>query len=86
MSTFMMTSLSDFLLFLFEEETEEQLWEVWLNKETEHADSFEKFKEQSIKKQKRKQQASHKRRMSDEEEKDAIAKAEKILNRRGGNT
>jgi ribonuclease BN (tRNA processing enzyme) len=48
MGTYTLEGLADFILKLFKEENEEQLWEVWLNKPIE--DDFKTFKEEQVKK------------------------------------
>lgn len=77
MSTYSMTGAAGFLVFMIEDENEQQLWDIWLHKETEHSDNFEKFKQASIKK-------STKKTLSKKDEQAAIAKAQNILKRRGG--
>lgn len=73
MSTYSMTGAADFFIYLLEDEHEQRLWQIWLNKKTEHEDDFEKFKKASMKKKQIK-------RMSKAEEDNAINKAKSILN------
>ena len=63
----------EFVLFLIEKTAEEQLWEVWVNKDIE--DSFDTFKKKSLKRGKPKSKA-----LTQEEEDRIMKQAEDILN------
>lgn len=77
MSTYTLTGAAEFFIYILEEEAEEQLWELWLHKETDHPDDFEKFKAATKKRINKKA-----KRMSKEQEETAIEKAERILGRK----
>ena len=68
MSTYSLQGLADFILQLFDEENESQLWEVWLHKDA--ADDFETFKKKHYKKSQKRQTKA----LSIEEEKEIIEK------------
>lgn len=51
--TYDMRGLFDFILFVFEEEQDDILWEIWLNKEVkEDFKTFKKSRSKSIRKKK----------------------------------
>lgn len=56
MSTFTLEGLADFILRLYDEENENQLWEVWLHKPIE--DDFKTFKKKQYKGLRNKKQKS----------------------------
>lgn len=64
----------DFLLYLVDAEKEKDLWEIWLHKDTEFPNNFEKFKKKYLKSISKKKQVFTK-----EDEGKAIQKAQNIL-------
>ena len=69
-----MQELADFILYLINEQREEDLWQIWLHKWIDK--DFEVWKEEI----QSKQQTSNKK-MDKTQEKQSIEKAEKILGR-----
>ena len=65
------STLLDFFIYLFEQENEAMLWEVWVNKDIDL--SFADFKKKSMKK------TARTKKMSQKEEVRAIETAERIL-------
>jgi len=70
-----MKDLMDFLLYLVDAEKEKDLWEMWLHKETEFPNNFEKFKKKYLKPVNK-----NKKVFTKEDEEKAIQKAQNILN------
>lgn len=53
LKTYDMSGLFDFILFVFEEEQDDILWDIWLNKEVkEDFQSFKKSRSKSLRKKK----------------------------------
>lgn len=48
LATFDSQGLVDFILYIFEQENEEMLWEIWVNKDIE--ENFDDFKKSKLKK------------------------------------
>lgn len=70
LATYEVGDLIGFFGHIFESQSEEKLWEVWVNKDIEL--SFEDFKKKSLKK-------SNTITITKQEEEEAISKAEQIL-------
>ena len=68
-----MTGLFDFILFLFEQEQDDILWEVWINKDTnkDYA-TYKKERTKSLRKTKIKK-------ISDQDEQESIAMATRYI-------
>ncbi|ELC8449570.1 peptide methionine sulfoxide reductase [Clostridium perfringens] len=62
--------LTDFLMHLIKKQREEDLWQIWLNKDIDK--EFEEFKKEV-------EESNSNRRMSKKQEKQNIEKAERIL-------
>ena len=80
LSSYTIPGLLGFFQYILKEENEDNLWQLWLHKRTEHADNFEKFKQATERKQKK--AAARKRtarRFDADAEKEAIEKANQIL-------
>lgn len=82
MSTYSLEGLADFILHLFDQANEDQLWEVWLHKDQE--DDFSTFKKKHYK-QIRKPKSKA---LSLEEEKEIIEKNMRYIKpvNKGGET
>lgn len=82
MSTYTLEGLADFVLRLFDQANEDQLWEIWLHKPIE--DDFKKFKRKHYKKIHKKNQNP----LSLEEEKKIIEKNMQFIKpvNKGGET
>lgn len=80
--TYTLANLADFILYLFEKEAEDSLWEVWLHKN--QKDSFEDFKRNHLKKTNRQKTKL----LSKEEEQAAINSAIRFIKpvNKGGET
>lgn len=66
LATFSLEGLADFILRLYDEENEEQLWDVWLHRDT--GKSFKDFKKENLKQVRQ----SKKQTLSKEEEQKII--------------
>lgn len=66
--------LTDFILYLIKEQREEDLWQIWLHKDIDQ--DFETWKKEIQSKQ-----STTKKKMTKEQEKENIEKAERILGR-----
>lgn len=64
------SSLFEFFIYLFEQETEEKLWTIWINKDIDK--SFESFRKEALKQ-------NEQRKMNRADEERALDKAESIL-------
>ena len=78
LSSYTIPGLLGFFRYILEQEREDNLWQLWLHKPTEHPENFEKFKQSTIKRQQRKQKSG---RITEDQEQAAINKAEDILKR-----
>lgn len=73
LATFTLEGFSDFVLFLFDQDNQDQLFETWLHKDQES--NFEDFKKKNYKKS-QKQQSKE---LSEKEEKAIIADSFKFI-------
>ncbi|GEK88881.1 hypothetical protein SAMN04488100_10522 [Alkalibacterium putridalgicola] len=82
MSTYTLEGLADFILQLYDQQNEDQLWEIWLNKQIE--DDFPAFK----KKHYRKIKNNKMQKLSEEEEKQIIESNMRYIKpiKKGGET
>ncbi|SFB90835.1 hypothetical protein SAMN04488102_101365 [Alkalibacterium subtropicum] len=82
MSTYTLEGLADFILQLYDQQNEDQLWEIWLNKQIE--DDFPTFK----KKHYRKIKNNKMQKLSEEEEKQIIESNMRFIKpiKKGGET
>lgn len=70
LSSLDLSEVNDLVVYLLEQQIEEQLWEIWVNKDIEL--SFDEFKKKTVKKSTSKQ-------LSKEEEEEILNKAQSIL-------
>lgn len=73
MSTYTLEGLADFILQLFDKESEDDLWESWLHKD--HENTFKDYKKKYFKKIRNTKKQS----LSKEEEQKNIANAMKYI-------
>ena len=70
LSSLDLSEVNDLVVYLLEQQIEEQLWEIWVNKDIEL--SLDEFKKKTVKKSTSKQ-------LSKEEEEEILNKAQSIL-------
>lgn len=82
MSTYTLEGLADFVLQLYDQQNEDQLWEIWLNKQVEG--DFSEFKKKHYKKIRSKKMQN----LSEEEEKQIIENNTRFIKpiKKGGET